>query len=167
MARPRRTGRPNDYDWELGNGSDLARAATAIVQFEVFLSGTAETWMRVRGDVLWFLDTTGSAVGDILLVGWGLIRGPSGSGDVGVSPLTEGGANWLAYGVATLATEGAIGGAEVNNPTGIAAMRWDVDSKAMRKLRENESVYFISETISINGGPVHNMSFALRALAAR
>jgi len=168
VARQQRSGRPNDYDWELARGSDLACAAGAIVQFEIFLSTTAETLMRVRGDVAVWLDPGGSTPGDVLVSAWGLIRGPSGSSDVGVSPITEGGANFLAYGIVTLATESGVGAAAINElGPGLSSHRFLVDSKAMRKFRENESMYLIFETVSVNGAPVSNLSFALRALTAR
>jgi len=158
-----RTGRPNDYDWELIRGTDLDRAAGSIVQFEAGVSDTAETLMRVRGDVCVSLDPATGVAGDVIVVGWGLIRAPSGSSDVGVSPITEGGALWLAYGVATLVVEAtADRGVE-----GSSMKRWDVDSKSMRKLRENESIYVVFESANVNGAPVGNYTFAFRILTAR
>ncbi len=119
--------------------------------------------MRFRGDVLITLDAAGATVADTLLVAYGVIRSASGSSDVGVSPLFEGGANWLSYGVAHLAVE------EITQlgVTGSSMIRWDVDSKAMRKLRENESLYVVFESLNIVGGPVWNAHFALRGLTAR
>ncbi len=158
-----RSGRPNDYDWELARGTDLVRGSPAIVQFEIFLADTAETLMRLRGDVMISLDPAGATVGDTLVVGWGLIRSASGSTDVGVSPLTEGGANWLAYGVATLSVPvvTALG------REGTTLVRWDVDSKAMRKLRENESIYMVFESADVVGAAFANYVFGLRGLTAR
>ena len=158
-------GRPNDYDWELSRGTDLARASGQVVQFEAFISDTAETLMRFRGDVIITLDSAGQTLGDVLVVGWGLIRSASGSSDVGVSPLFEGGAPWLAYGVATLSNESAA--IESLGLSGASMLRWDVDSKAMRKLRENESIYVIFESVSVSGSPNANYAFALRGLTAR
>jgi len=133
------------------------------VQFEAFVSDTAETLVRLRGDVIISLSATGAAARDVLLVAWGIIRSASGSSDVGVSPLTEGGANYLAFGVATLISQ-----ATANiGITGGPMMRFDVDSKAMRKLRENESLYVIVETANINGAPLSDFAFALRGLTAR
>ena len=156
-------GRPNDYDWELARGTDLGRASGAIVQFEAFASDTAETLMRLRGDVMIALNSGTDAVGDCLVVAWGVVRSASGSADVGVSPITEGGANWLAYGVATLFTEDAVN----VGVTGTPMKRWDVDSKAMRKLRENESLYVIFESADVVGAPVADYTFVLRGLTAR
>ncbi len=164
MARAHRSGRPNDYDWELSRGTSLALAATVIVQFEAFASDTAETLMRLRGEVLVFLDGASSpAVGDLMVFAWGVIRSASGSTDVGVSPLTEGGANFLAYGTGHLGTEAT---AQLGNE-GLSMVRFDVDSKAMRKLRENESLYVVFESVDIAGAPVWNAGFSLRGLTAR
>ena len=164
MPRPRQArGRPTDYDWELSFGNDLARAAGAIVQFEIFTSDTAETLMRVRGDIMVALDISGASNGDALLVAWGVIRSAAGSSDVGVSPITEGGANFLAYGVAHLIAESTLN----LGLDGSAMLRWDVDSKAMRKLRENESLYLIFQSVDVVGAPLANYTFALRGLTGR
>ena len=163
-AQARRTGRPNDYDWELSRGSSLAVAAGVITQFEAFISDTAETLMRLRGDVIITLDGGGSAATDTIVVAWGVIRSAAGSSDVGVSPITEGGANWLAYGIATLTTEVAVGSIAASLAT---TVRWPVDSKAMRRLRENESLYVIFESADVVGAPSTNLAFALRGLTAR
>ena len=161
-ASRHRAGRPNDYDWELSRGSAALPVAT-IVQFEAFTSETAETLVRVRGDVALWLDSTGATIGDLAVLAWGVIRSASGSSDVGVSPLTEGGANWLAYGIATLGVE------EITQlgVSGLSMLRFEVDSKAMRKLRENESLYVVFESVNISGSPAGNVSFALRGLTAR
>ena len=164
MAGPRRSrGRPNDYDWELSTGSDPNRAIGTIVQFEAFTSDTAETLVRLRGDIVFALSNSGTpTAGDVALVAWGVVRSASGSSDVGISPITEGGANFLAYGVATLFNIGGTPSGEQSD-----FMRWSVDSKAMRKLRENESLYVIFESADITGAPVTDASFALRGLTAR
>ncbi len=148
MAFRRSSGRPNDYDWELMRGTDLDRAAGSIVQFEALLSDTAETLMRVRGDVFLALGAVGQTVLDTVVGAWGLIRSASGSSDVGVSPITEGGAPWLAYGVVTLLN---LEGSANLGFEGLTMKRWDVDSKSMRKLRENESIYVVVETADIVG----------------
>ena len=162
MAR-QRVGRPNDYDWELARGTSLSLAASVIVQFEAFASDTAETLMRLRGEVLVWMDPAGLAIGDLMTVAWGVIRSASGSTDVGVSPITEGGANWLAYGVVHLGVEELTQvGVE-----GLAMMRFEVDSKSMRKLRENESLYVVFQGVDIAGAPAWNAAFSLRGLIAR
>jgi len=168
MARARSVGRPNDYDWELSRGTSLGVAAGSIVQFEAFLADTAETLVRLRGEVLIWLDISGATAGDLLVVAWGLIRGPSGSSDVGVSPLTEGGANYVAFGVAHLGRQ-IVPAAGTSGPTpdGLTMMRFHVDSKAMRKFREDESLYVIFETVDVTGAPTANLSFAIRGLTAR
>ena len=167
MGRQQRSGRPNDYDWEVAAGFDLARAVGAIVQFEIFATDTAETLMRLRGELLWWLSSSGSTAGDALLVSWGIIRAASGSSDVGVSPITEGGAPWLSFGTATLATEAAVSASSGAQCNGIQQVRFEIDSKAMRKMRENESLYLVAETADIAGAPVTDMSFTLRGLTAR
>ena len=161
-GRTHRAGRPNDYDWELATGSGALPVAT-ILQFEAFTSETAETLVRFRGDVVLWLDATGATIGDLVVIAYGVIRSASGSSDVGVSPITEGGANWLSYGIATLGVE------EITQlgVDGLSMLRIEVDSKAMRKLRENESLYVVFESLNISGSPAGNVSFALRGLTAR
>ena len=161
MAHQRgRSGRPTDYDWELARGTGLSTVTSLILQFEIFVSDTAETLMRLRGQVIMRL--TGSIVAaDLLAYGWGVVRAASGSSDVGVSPLTEGGANWLAYGC------GHLFAGDANQDTDIAYDKIVVDSKAMRKLRENESLYFIAETADVVGAPTWDVAFSLRALTGR
>ena len=119
--------------------------------------------MRLRGDVTIGFDPN-SIAADAMEFAWGVIRSASGLADVGVDPITEGGANWLAYGIATISTQ--VGGANAERG-GLSFKRWDVDSKAMRKLRENESLYFISTTVDIVGAPVTDQFFSLRALTGR
>ncbi len=168
MARARRSsGRPNDYDWELSRMTSLATPVGTISQTEMFLSDTAETLVRVRGEVVVWLDATGSTIGDMMQFAWGLLRAPSGSSDVGVSPLTEGGANWLAYGLASIGTEVALGNLAAAPGLGAAMRIFHVDSKSMRKLREDESVYFILETADITGAPTVNVGAMFRVLTAR
>ncbi len=161
-GRSGRTGRPNDYDWEFASTFATTLAAGAIAEASLFASDTAETLMRVRGKVLTWLDAGGSAIGDTCVVGMGLIVAPTGA-TVAVSPITEGGANWLWVDYSVLGTEVAVG--SVGSPA--ESERIVVDNKAMRRLREDESIFFVIENQDVVGAPGINMTGAFRGLTAR
>ena len=164
MPRPRsRQGRPTDYDWE---GSFIAQTSlvdAAVVEFELFLSDTAETLMRFRGNVTAHLDQGGSTAGDACVVGFGLIRAPLGA-TVAVSPISQPGANWLWVAYANLATEFAV--ASGNNEL-LNQQRIEIDNKAMRKLREDESIFLVIENLGLTGAPVVLVTGSFRGLTGR
>ena len=165
MARQRSSGRKTDYTWELARGSDFLVAAGGDSVRTVGDFTQAETLIRIRGEVLVWLDPATSEVGDALEVAWGVLRAPTGIlSEVGVNPIQDGGAPWVAYGVATLASEIAnfVG---VNE--GSLMKRFEVDNKAMRKLRDAETLYFVLRTSSIVGSPTMNYGFMLRFLTGR
>ena len=164
MARPRaRSGRPTDYDWEGALIAQTSLVAAAIVEFELFQSDTAETLMRVRGEVTAHLDQGGSTAGDACTVGFGLIRAPTGA-TVAVSPLSQPGANWLWHSFMNLANEFVV--ASGNNEELMQA-RIQIDNKAMRKLREDESIFLVIENVDNVGAPVVLVNGAFRVLTGR
>ena len=139
----------------------MALAAGSTSQAAIVASDKAETLIRVRGDVAVWLDATGSAIGDLVQVAWGLIVAPRGS-TVGSLPISDGNANWLAYGTACLFTELAL----ATRTTWDEGMirRFLVDNKAMRKLREDEDVFFIVQTADVVGAAAVNIAASLRFL---
>ena len=157
-------GRKNDYDWEGVTTLSLALAASGVTTAVVFLADQSETLVRMRGEVLVWLDASGSAQGDACVVACGLIVASLGSTQA-VDPINEGGANWLWHSFFTLATESAIANA-VTAPDS-ASRRLIIDNKAMRKLREDEEIQFIVANQDIAGAPVVNVVAGLRALTAR
>jgi len=159
MARRSGRGRAR-YDWALSVITSLTHFTPAATQAVAFIATTAETLVRIRGEVLVWLDLTGSVAGDSVNVAYGLIVAPRGS-TVGSSPITDGNANWLGFGVATLAAETAVG--NVGAPT--EYVRMIIDLKSMRKLREDEDIFVVYETADVIGAPVVNFVGSFRALS--
>ena len=163
MARARRTGRRTDYDWEGATIAQTSLNAGVVAEFALFAADSAETLMRMRGQVTALLDQTGAAAADAAIVGFGLIVAPTGA-TVAVSPVTEPGANWLWHTFIVLAAEFAV--ASGNNEL-VSQARVDIDNKAMRKLREDETVFLVVENSNINGSPVVSVNGAFRGLTGR
>ena len=164
MARQTRSrGRRADYDWEGAFIASTALNAGAAVQFELFLSDSAETLVRVRGMVAAWLRDSAPAAGDQCVVSWGLMVAPTGS-TIAVTPGTDPGANWFWHQFQLLSSEFAV--AATYNDL-LASQRDVVDNKAMRRLREDEAVFLVVENSDATGAPVVTLSAALRVLTAR
>ncbi len=164
MAHSRgRSGRRTDYDWEGAIIAQTSLNAATVVEFSLFVADSAETLVRMRGEVTAHLDQTGSTAADAATIGFGLIVAPTGA-TVAVSPVTDPGANWLWHTFITLATEFAV--ASGNNEI-LAAARVEIDNKAMRRLREDETVFLVVENSSLNGAPVVAVNGAFRGLTGR
>ena len=133
-------GRPNDYDWEGVTTTSLALSSAVVTEAQIFTADSSETLMRTRGELLVWMDASGSTAGDAAVVGCGLIVAPTGA-TVAVDPINEPGANWFWHNFSVLAVESPIGGAGQTSISGND--RVIIDNKAMRKLREDESVFFV------------------------
>ena len=121
--------------------------------------------MRARGWVFFQLAESGSASGDAAQLAAGLIVAPTGA-TVAVSPLTEAGANWFWHTYCLLHTQGIVGGVSEHGD-GLTTQRIEIDNKAMRKLREDESIYLVMENQNLVGSPGVNVGGALRVLTQR
>ena len=156
MARGRRSGRRADYRWTLGAFATAGLAAGGSVQFAIVSAGTtSQTLMRMRGNLLAWMDNSGLTADDFVRVGVGII--PIQFGGVATSlPLTDGDAPWIWHQVftmgAVLAT--AFGGSE--------HFRTEIDSKAMRVLRPDQDIMAVIETADIVGAPVVNVGVDVR-----
>ncbi len=159
MARGQK--KRNYYDWEGATIAQTALAAAAAVQFALFVGDKAETLVRLRGEWLAQLAIGGSAANDGCVVGFGCIVGSTGA-VVGVSPLTDPGANWFWHEMITLHTTGVVGAASVTGD--LSGRVGKIDNKAMRKIREDESIFLVVENTSLIGAPGIIVQGAFRAL---
>jgi len=162
MAHRGRSGGKTRYEWLAGTGEAPALIAAAVVGFSFGVADQSETIMRVRGMVHARIDTSTIAVNDSCLVSWGLVVVPNGTvaGGITISPFSNGDADWLAYGLIMLGSEtGAASDSE-----GSQTKHFEVDSKAMRRMRETQELAFVFENTDIAGAPSVTAGFALRVL---
>ncbi len=159
----RSTNRPN-YDWEGVTVTAPALLAATVAEVTMFSADSAETLVRVRGSLFACLRAVASAPEDRCVLGVGIIVAPTGA-TVAVSPITEAGANWLYHSFMTLDTRGVIG--EVADQGAQGWQRLEVDNKAMRKLREDESIFMVVENQGIAGDPSLDFFAGIRVLTRR
>ena len=132
-----RSGAVHNKEWTVAciDGTSLDHAIGSVVAFSMFTADEAETVLRTRGFVHGLMDPT--AVNEHVTIAIGLAIVSARSVSVGVTaiprPATEGSYPWLWHGWMQLTSgqEGAI----VND---FLAERVDIDSKAMRKIKETE-----------------------------
>jgi len=157
-----RRGKPTAYDWEGQSTTSLALASGGITEAALFTGDRAETIRRIRGEVLVWLDASGSAASDKAIIGLGLLIAPTGA-TVAVDPITEPGANWMWHRFLNLGTEAIVGS---TSDSGIGVFdRVEVDNKSMRKFKEDEQIFFVVSNLGVQGAPVVNVMGAFRVLA--
>ena len=154
MARGKGVGRTR-YEWQGAAGAEAALAAAGVIVFLIGLADKAETVMRVRGRIAVLGE--GIAAGEATLVTWGVRVFAPGSvaGNVTTSPFTNSEDDWLAYGMIPL-----VGGTVES-----VALSVEVDSKAMRRMREGEELALVFENTTLVGaGDAVRVAFGLRVL---
>jgi len=155
MARGR-SGRKTDYEWQAACGNvsavDIAvGVATVPIWFIDFT--VPATLMRIRGHILLQLDAAG--VDERALVSFGIGLFSTDARVAGAVPEVfdeaEFGWIWYGFGSVTSLAEAAIAG---EGPGMIH--RIEVDSKAMRKVKPNQSIALVAEVCSTSdmGGTV-------------
>jgi len=159
MARGKRSGRGPDYEWSGQGFSQLALAAGGSAQDALVGTTTPGTLVRTRGQIMVMLDG-GAVAGDFVAVGWGLIIAPTGTTGLGSIPLTDPDGNFFGYGLCIVGTEGTQEDQQSGN------FRFDVDVKAMRKMKKDESVFVVVETADVQGAPAVNIVGHFRFLLA-
>ncbi len=164
MANQRRTsGRRADLRWTRGSAAILGQTTAGVFGNSTIIttSERSETIMRTRGEILVWLDASGSVAGDILRWAAGFLIQQEGQTPAS-TPIADGEAPFFWYETGTLAAETAVG--NVGAPSEMA--RIVVDSKAMRILRPNQEVEFIYEVVDVVGAPISNASINARFLLA-
>ncbi len=169
MARaPSGRGRRADYQWL---GFATAFAANTLSGTQAFagslgVGGTvgSGTIVRVRGHVAVAMDV--GAADDSGVVGIGLILGSADAVSVGStafpSPLDDTAANWLWHGLFALRSltatqEANAGGQYVDR---------EIDSKAMRKFKANQSLVVMADAAQLSGSPTFDVIGSIRVLMA-
>jgi len=109
-----------------GSGATLALVA---------LDDHSQTLLRTRGICSVWLDGTPTA-GEAVQVACGLIKVPKGTGTtVLLSPISESEQEWLWWGSVVLAADAGT--------DQMQSHRFDMDSKAMRKMKPQEEIQFV------------------------
>jgi len=156
-----RSGRPVDYTW--GGSTFQFVTVNATQQFAAILvSGTSSTMFRARGELTANMDV--AAADDGMVLGCGLIVLDDAVVAAGAtampSPATDLNANWWWHsfiGLRALATsnEGLAGG---------ASGRILIDTKAMRKVKQNESIVLVVDAVLTSGSPSCDVTGGVRVL---
>ena len=161
------TSRKRRVSWEGGN-TDIADLVVATAQAVTVLTETqlenfpTPTLIRTRGRLTGFTDTS-STPGAFGVVGLGMIVVTASAAAVGVTaiptPLTDLGSDWLWWDSMTLGADaGDVIGSE------ITIDRLSIDSKAMRKIGNNQVVLLVAELLTCEGTLVVNLCGSQRFL---
>ncbi len=158
----RRVKKIDNLIWDFSQGSSLAQSAGVISVNFASVGTTPTTLLRLRGEVLGFLDGT-QAPGVLVQVSWGIIKVPEGSAaTTRYNPVADANAPWLAYGVMTLGYEEYV--TDVVDSPIIAAARVVVDNKAMRRIRPDEELQFSIENSTVGSAGTTNFVYGIRWL---
>ena len=144
MAR-RRSGRVIDKvrwtgDVLIGHAGLAAGSAAT----ELYALGDQEdsvTVMRARGLVTAWMDAAG-APGRVVQVAIGVRVAAKGTGStVGIASLTEAEGDWMIWQTATIGYEEMV--TDVVSVQGLTLYRFEIDSKAMRRMKPGEELQFV------------------------
>ena len=165
MARGRgRSGRRSDYTWSgqtwfnagLGAGQSLGNGSIAVV-------GAAGTIVRVRGQAVATMDV--GAADDRMVVGLGLIVGSDDQFAAGAaafpSPTDDLDGDWLWHGFFPLQSLVGTQGGEISQ-----TYRLEVDSKAMRRVKQNDQIVCVADGVILAGSPTADVVAGFRVLFA-
>ncbi len=166
MANARRRGFAKKMDstrWLKGNASFGALAAGSVAATIVgAFSTVTETLLRMRGEVLVYLDGT-SEPGVLVLVSMGIRLVQAGQGTTVVSnPFDDAQASWLWYESVSLAYQESV--TNVIAIDGISSARINIDNKAMRIIRPDTELQLIVTNSTVLTAEAVNVSFFSRFL---
>ncbi len=139
----------------------LAAGSQAVLIFPA--QHAEETWMRMRGALLGYVDGV-QAPGNAALITCGMILVPEGSGTtVQFLPFTDDDAPWFYWETFTLGYEEYV--TDVIDSPGLTSYRSVIDAKAMRIVRPDTEIQFVVEnTTAIGSGLSCNVSLNARVL---
>ena len=162
MARSR--GRRTDYQWSGSSGSAVGVGATQALASGGVTINAPGTIVRIRGHVSVQMDVGAAddsiacAVGIIVVNDDALAIGataiPSPSDDLDADWIWHG---WFALRAMQTSNEGLAGGA--------AASR-EIDSKAMRRVKQNDNLAVMFDNNVLTGSPTADLTYGIRALLA-
>ena len=149
----RNSGRPRVYEWT-GSQIDLTLDQTALAQV-VKTFGSAGTIVRIRGSLL--IAYASATDGDVTQLGFGLNVVPEGY-TAAIDPLVDLEKSWLYWNERTIGFDAA-------SPSGpMSAARVEIDSKAMRKFKPNDTLTFHANSRDDSGTGTVLVIGAIRAL---
>ncbi len=123
-----------------------------------FSVGSTSTILRTRGFVQASMNDSGKAVDDNVLVTFGLGIVSSDAFAVGASalpdPAIDANYPWIWWGEMFLESQSTTNA----EGWGISAQRVDVDSKAMRRIQQSQTLAWVIQTSSSAGAPVIDLA---------
>ncbi len=161
-TRARSGGRRADLRWTKGAFAFNALGATSTSGVIVAAGNTSQTMMRVRGELLVYLDGT-QAPGTFLRVAIGMLIQQAGVTATSV-PLSDGEAPFFWYESFALAYEEAV--TDLIAMPGLAVFRKTIDGKAMRVLRPDQEIAVVVEQATIGSSGSINGDVEARFLLA-
>ncbi len=154
----RRHGKTVDYkQWDGLPAISLLLVANATVQGAALSFTSPATILRCRGQMVAFMDE-GQQVGDKarIAVGLGIISTDAFNGGTVPDPASEAEYPWLYWHDFQLGSSLAVG---INNE-GSSSYRFEVDTKAMRKIRPGESLCWQAQYVDGTGTPAVDLQMA-------
>ena len=153
-------GRDTDYTWQSAQLANSMLAGSAfITELTAGGLGTAATLFRIRGECGASIDSPSD--GDKTVLTLGIIRATPEQVAVGVTafptPGSDGDADWIWYGSIPLWSQAA-------NSEHTVAGRLKMDSKAMRKFRQGETLVLVGELTTLSGTPAADVVVGVRFL---
>ncbi len=160
----RRAGRRTDYTWQ-GSHGVLSLAATGSGIVTINTPSSSSTVTRSRGEVLAQID--GPVDNDQADVTCGLIVVTPEQLAAGATsipdPFTDMDAEWIWHGFLLVQANAGTGvGASLNALSVVA--RLTIDSKAMRRIKQNQSVVFVVKNTNLGGTPTVDVFVGCRQL---
>ena len=160
MARQRSN--PVNRHWSGFSVNALALSAGAVGSTAAAAQHDRETILRTRGSLLSWFDATPDS-GDIVQVSAGLILVPEGTGTTVLwSPFTDADAPWFYYTTFFLGYDEPV--VDVIDIPGASSYRETVDSKGMRRVR-NQEMQFVVENTTIGSAEAINVVMGGRILS--
>ena len=152
---PRGRARPVNRHWTLWTSSTafIGQSAGTTAVLVAAAQHDRETIMRTRGNLLCYLDGAGAG-GESVFVSVGLILVPEGTGSTVLwSPFTDGDVPWFWLETFQLGYEERV--VDVIDIPWASAFRSVIDSKAMRRVR-NQEVQMVVENTTAGGAEAIN-----------
>ena len=155
---PRSHGRKIDYEWN-GSAWGVSQAAGGRTVTGLIVLAIPGTLFRCRGNAVVSID--GPTDGDKLVVAMGIMLVQSDAFAAGVTsvpdPLSDTGSDWIWHQYVPLQAQAA------NLEHGVVA-RVEIDSKAMRKFKPNQTLIMTWTGSSLAGTPAFDVTGGVRAL---
>ena len=161
MARRSSGGHRQHLEWGLWGASLLALAAgvggTILTTF-----GLASTILRIRGQVLVYLDGLGTT-GELVKVGLAISKLPEDASSTLLAPITDPAADYLWHNVVHVGYEENVFNEFSQS---VSAVCIDIDSKVMRRMRTGDQLSFVAENVTVGAAASVNVAAGGRFLVS-